>query len=58
LVKSLVFGAIVAMISSFQGFSVNRSTTEIPVAGIRAVSASVVWVIVSDAIITLLSYLK
>jgi len=58
LIKAFVFGAIVALISTFQGFSVNRSTTEIPTAGIRAVGASVVWVIVSDAIITVLSYLK
>jgi len=56
--KAAVFGTIISLVSSFQGFSVQRSSTEIPQAGIRAVSQSFIFCIVADAIITMISYLK
>jgi len=57
LIKAFVFGSIVALISTYEGFRVNRATTEIPQAGIRAVSRSFVWTIVADALITVVYYL-
>lgn len=57
LVKAFVFGSIVALISTYEGFRVNRSSTEIPQAGIRAVSKSFVWTIVADALITVVYYI-
>lgn len=57
LAKALVFGIIVAFVACYQGFKVMKASTEVPVAGIRAVSSSFVYCIVADAIITLLYYL-
>jgi len=56
LVKAFVFGVIVSVVSTYQGFSVNRSTTEIPVAGIRAVGLSFILIIVADVFVTLIQY--
>ncbi len=56
-VKSLVFGALISIVSTYQGFSVARATTEIPQAGIRAVGQSFVAIVLADAVITALSYL-
>ncbi len=55
--KSLVFGTIISVISTFQGFSVSRASTEIPVAGIRAVGQSFMLCIFADVVITLMQYL-
>lgn len=57
LFKSIVFGAVISTVSIYQGFSVLRASTEIPQAGIRAVGQALVLLVVSDAIITILSYL-
>jgi len=57
LVKSLVFGALVSLISIYQGFSVVRASTEVPQAGIRAVSQAMIGLVVADGLITALSYL-
>lgn len=56
LVKAFVFGVIVSVVSTYQGFSVSRSTTEIPVAGIRAVGLSFILIIVADVFVTLIQY--
>ncbi len=56
LLKAFSFGFIVALISCYQGFSVHRASTEVPVAGIRAVSACFVWCILANAVLTLLYY--
>lgn len=56
-IKSIVFGAIVSLVATYQGFSVVRASTEVPQAGIRAVTQIFTWLIVGDAIITLVSYL-
>ncbi|PKL09865.1 MAG: ABC transporter permease [Spirochaetae bacterium HGW-Spirochaetae-7] len=56
LVKALVFGIVVSVVSTYQGFSVNRASTEIPVAGIRAVGLSFILIIVADIIVTLMQY--
>lgn len=57
LFKSIVFGAIISLVSLFQGFSVLRASTEIPQAGIRAVGQTLVALVLADGIITVLSYL-
>lgn len=57
LVKSLVFGVIISVVSTYRGFAVERSTTEVPVAGIRAVGTSFILCIVADAVLTAVLYL-
>ena len=54
--KALVFGIVVSVVATYQGFSVNRSSTEIPVAGIRAVGQSFILIIVADVLVTLMQY--
>jgi phospholipid/cholesterol/gamma-HCH transport system permease protein len=55
-IKALSFGAIISLVATYSGFQVESSSTEIPIAVIRAVGRSVVYVIVADGIITLISY--
>jgi len=54
--KAFVFGIIVSVVATYQGFSVNRASTEIPVAGIRAVGLSFILIIVADVLVTLMQY--
>lgn len=54
--KALVFGVIVSVVATYQGFSVNRASTEIPVAGIRAVGQSFIMIIIADVLVTLMQY--
>jgi phospholipid/cholesterol/gamma-HCH transport system permease protein len=56
-VKSLAFGAIVALVATFHGLQVTRAATEIPVAGIRSVGHGITLLIIADAIITLVYYI-
>lgn len=58
ILKSLVFGIIVSMVSIYQGFSVQRASTEIPVAGIRAVGQSFVLCILADVVLSLIYYVS
>jgi len=56
LVKSCVFGVIVSVVATFQGFKVGTSVTEIPRAAIKAVGQGFVLCFLADALITLVSY--
>jgi phospholipid/cholesterol/gamma-HCH transport system permease protein len=56
LVKGLVFGIIVSVVATFQGFKVKVAVTEIPRAAIKAVGQGFVLVFLADAIITLITY--
>jgi phospholipid/cholesterol/gamma-HCH transport system permease protein len=56
LLKGTVFGLIVGVVATFQGFKVKVAVTEIPRAAIKAVGQSFVLVFVADAIITLITY--
>lgn len=56
LVKSAVFGAITALAATYHGLAVQGAETEIPVAGIKAVSKGFVGVILADAVITVIFY--
>lgn len=57
LTKSVVFGAIISTVATFQGFRVKTSTTEVPVVAIRAVGQGFVLCFLANAVITLISYL-
>ena len=55
-VKSFIFGIIVSVVATFQGFKVSVSVTEIPRAAIRAVGQGFVLCFLADAVITLIYY--
>jgi phospholipid/cholesterol/gamma-HCH transport system permease protein len=57
LLKSFIFGAIIACTATYYGFRVERSPTEIPQMAIKAVSRSFILCILADAVITLVYYL-
>ncbi len=56
MLKALIFGMIIAVMSMFQGFSVNRASTEIPVAGIKAVGSCIVLIVIADVFVTVIQY--
>jgi len=56
LLKALIFGIVVSVVATYQGFSVNRSSTEIPVAGIKAVGLCFILIFVADVLVTLVQY--
>lgn len=53
LVKSLAFGMIIAVVSSYHGFQANQSSTEVPVLVIKAVGRGFSLLIIVNIIITL-----
>jgi len=55
-IKSLVFGFIIAIISCYQGLSVNYASTEVPQKTIKAVVSSLSWIIIFDILIALIYY--
>lgn len=55
--KSFVFGYFIAVISTFHGFGVNRAITEVPVATIKSIGNCITYIIVADAVITIISRL-
>lgn len=57
LLKSLVFGLLISIVSCYQGFSVEASITEIPQAATRAVMQSLFLVFIFDGIITVISFI-
>ncbi|MDR1108440.1 MAG: ABC transporter permease [Spirochaetaceae bacterium] len=56
IIKSLGFGMIIAIVAISRGFEVERASTEIPVAGLRAVGASFAGCIILDIVLTFLYY--
>jgi phospholipid/cholesterol/gamma-HCH transport system permease protein len=56
MIKSIFFGMIVSTMALVAGFSVERASTEIPVAGLRAVGGSLGWCIVVDILFSVLYY--
>jgi phospholipid/cholesterol/gamma-HCH transport system permease protein len=56
IVKSISFGMIISAVSLYYGFRVERASTEIPVAGQKAVSAALVWYIIVDILLSALYY--
>jgi len=57
IMKSISFGAIISMVAVIHGFSVERATTEVPVAGLRAVSSAFALCILVNVILSALYYL-
>ncbi len=57
LIKSVCFGMILAIVATVQGFSVERASTEIPQAGLRAVGNAFTWCVVADLAISGIFYL-
>ena len=56
--KSICFGMIISTMAILRGFGVERASTEIPVAGLRAVGSSFLWVILVDIVLTALFYFR
>ena len=57
LIKSFIFGVIVPVVATHQGFKVGASVTEIPRAAIKAVGQGFVLCFLADALITLITYI-
>ncbi|MCG8452025.1 MAG: ABC transporter permease [Spirochaetales bacterium] len=57
LTKAFVFGVIIAITSVFHGFQVQRAVTEVPVQTIRSIGRSIVFCIIADGLIILLTAL-
>lgn len=55
--KSLVFGMIISLCSTYAGFAVNRASTEIPIAAIRAVGNSFLLIILADVAFIVLPFI-
>ena len=53
LVKSVAFGMVIAVVSSYHGFQANQSSTEVPVLVIKAVGRGFGLLIIVNVIITL-----
>jgi phospholipid/cholesterol/gamma-HCH transport system permease protein len=56
-IKSISFGIVISILAMAQGFAVERSSTEVPVAGLKAVSLSFGWCITLDILISALYYI-
>ncbi|MDR3247945.1 MAG: ABC transporter permease [Treponema sp.] len=57
IIKSLVFGMIISMVAITKGFSVERASTEVPVAGLRAVSSAFGGCIAVDILLSAVYYM-
>ena len=57
IIKSITFGAIISIVAVIQGFSVERASTEVPVAGLKAVSGAFVLCIVVNVLLSALYYI-
>lgn len=57
LTKSLIFGMIISSIATLYGFNAGRASTDIPLAGLHAVSNAFIVTIIADVFITVLSYI-
>jgi len=57
LIKSISFGAIISIGAVIQGFSVERASTEVPVAGLKAVSSAFALCIVVNVFLSMLFYI-
>jgi phospholipid/cholesterol/gamma-HCH transport system permease protein len=57
IIKSLVFGMLISTVAIMQGLAVERASTEIPIAGLRAVSSALAVSIVVEIVFIALYYL-
>jgi phospholipid/cholesterol/gamma-HCH transport system permease protein len=56
-IKSIGFGMFISLVAITSGFAVERASTEIPVAGLKAVGAAFGWCIVLDVLLSGLYYI-
>jgi phospholipid/cholesterol/gamma-HCH transport system permease protein len=56
-IKSIAFGVIISVVAMAEGLAVERSSTEVPTAGLKAVSASFGWCILVDILLSALYYM-
>ncbi len=57
IIKSILFGMVISVVSTYWGFNVERASTEIPVAGIQAVGNSFLGIILVDVFVIALESL-
>jgi len=57
IIKSIGFGMIISMVAITRGFAVERASTEIPVAGLKAVGAAFGWCIIMSILFSALYYM-
>jgi phospholipid/cholesterol/gamma-HCH transport system permease protein len=57
LLKSFVFGVIISTVATYNGFRVQRSSTEIPQYVIKSVAQGFIYCIIANAVITLIYYI-
>lgn len=57
LIKSFIFGIIISVVSVYYGFKVQHAVTEVPQMTIKSIGASIVFCIIADALIILISQL-
>ena len=57
IIKSLIFGMIISGCATLYGFSTGRASTDIPMAGLKAVSKSFVYIIFAYVFITVITYI-
>jgi len=57
IIKSLAFGMVISMVAINRGLAVERASTEVPVAGLKAVGASFGWCICLDILLSALYYI-
>ncbi|MDR1277113.1 MAG: ABC transporter permease [Treponema sp.] len=57
IIKSLTFGMIISIVAITEGFAVERATTEVPIAGLRAVTSAFGSCIVVDILLSALYYI-
>jgi phospholipid/cholesterol/gamma-HCH transport system permease protein len=56
--KSIIFGIVIAIMASYEGMSVNKASTEVPQRTIKAVVISIFTVIILDIFITWLFWIS
>jgi phospholipid/cholesterol/gamma-HCH transport system permease protein len=57
IIKSISFGMIIAVVAVSHGFGVERATTEVPVAGLKAVGSAFGYCIILDVILAAVYYM-
>ena len=57
IVKSIGFGIIISLVAVNRGLEVERASTEVPVAGLKAVGSCFAWVISLDILLSALYYM-
>ncbi|MCL2809145.1 MAG: ABC transporter permease [Treponema sp.] len=57
IIKSIAFGTIISIGAVINGFSVERASTEVPVAGLKAVSSSFAYCIIVNVLLSVLFYI-